>query len=810
MAGGIRITNYFVSPSQLLLRAPSSTSVSLAVPQRRVRPDRLRGRKHVVDELADAVTRRGDGDETVHGVWLLSGMGGCGKTTVALEVAQRLTGGRTQVWWVSGADVEGLWWGLRAVAAAAGAAPSDFVGVHPADVLWRHLDALTDPWLLVLDNIDDPAVLSAGSARTADGVGWLRPPGHGRGTVLITSRESRAERWGYWVHMVGIEPLSREDGAQVLRDLAAQAGGESQAAELAEHLGGLPLALDLAGSYLARVLDNPWPDPAMPGNFTAYRRSLDAHLAVMASDPDGDLGAGERTRRAILSTWELSLDLLHQQGADLARPLMRLLCAFGPAPVAYRELLNLDVLAQSELFPGLTLAGLQMALSGLAGLKLITIEAPQDTVDEASGVSSRSITIHPMVRAASRARHDFTVQALPMLRLITALLQQVTGPLDAADHAHWPQWQKIAPHGTAARLLLPTGERAGGVGATSIVAATELAVTTAQYYMHVGMYEEAITELKAVGEARTRLLGEEDPASIACGLVLAWALRKGGDLTRSIDLYQHLAVVGGSSLPTGHPYLQSVRTGRARVLGQLGQYEAAEEELRVVLAQRQADPRADPRSVLRIQADLARLAHKQGRLEEAVVEAREVRLLTRDLARGGDLEALAVGLSLVQILRDAGQAEEAEAVAQEVVEEHRLVLPLGHPDLLAARHQRARLLRDHEWDYELLEQAKDEFTDIWRESERRLGPDHPGAVAARHELGTVWHLLGRPDRAAEHFRAALEAGRSRLGEHHPNVIICARNLARVLAELAETTSTAPSGETTAADPTTIHLKGMPQ
>ncbi|MGW0771529.1 aKG-HExxH-type peptide beta-hydroxylase [Streptomyces sp. NPDC002676] len=768
----------------------------LAVPQRRVAPDRLRGREELVAQLTDAVTRRADGDSGVPGVWLLSGMGGCGKTTVALETAHRLAGSSAQVWWVSGADGEGLSGALRAVAFAAGARTADFGGAHPADVLWKQLDALTTPWLLVLDNVDDPAVLAAAPARTAEGVGWLRKPARPWGTVLITSRESRAERWGQqWVHIVGVDLLSREDGAQVLCDLAPQSGTVPQARELAEHLGGLPLALDLAGSYLARAVDDPLPSPSTPVTFAAYRRSLNVRLADMASDPDTDLGPAERSRRAIMSTWELSLDLLHRQGAGLARPLLRLLSAFGPAPIPSPELLAPDLLAESELFSDPTEPQIREALKGLAGLKLITIEVTHDASD---GDPLRWITIHPMVRAASRAHADFVAQAPAMLRLVAALLHRVTSPLKAGNPAYWSVWRAIAPHGAAARLLLSAYENSVGedTDAVLVAAATEPAVGAAEYHIYVGMYGEAVAELAPACEARARLLGDEHPATIAARLQLARALRENGDLTEADVLYGYLADVGERSLPDAHPYLQSARTGRARTLREMGQYEAAEAELRAALTMRRRNPQAGPLGILRIRHDLARLAHKRGHLEEAVSELRDVRRLTLALAGESDLAALAMGISLARALRDAGHAAEAERVAEDVVREHLKVLAPDHPYVLVARHERARIIRDHESEPEFLKRARDEFTDIWRTNERQFGPDHPGTIATRHELATVWHLLGRPDLAAEHFQAVLEAGKRRLGDHHPNVAICAQNLTMVLNELAQRAASPPATEDT--------------
>ncbi|MCX4545497.1 HEXXH motif-containing putative peptide modification protein [Streptomyces sp. NBC_01565] len=748
-------------------------------------------------ELTDAVSRRVAGDPGVPGVWVLSGMGGSGKTTVALETAHRLASASTRVWWVSGADPDTMSTALRAVAVAAGAREADFAGAHPADVLWSRLDALDRPWLLVLDNVDDPSALAAGPSRTAEGIGWLRPPGRSCGAVLITSRESRGDRWGHWVRMSDVGLLSGEDGARVLRDLAPRAGTARDALELAEHLGGLPLALDLAGSYLARTQRSLWPSASMPDTFAAYRRRLDAHLGEMAADPDTDLGPAERTRRAIVSTWELSLDLLHRQGTDLARPLLRLLSAFGLAPLPYREVLDIELLASSGLFTDPTHSRLHDALTGLAGLKLITIEKPNAEPTERPTATAAEpdhgslwwITLHPMVRAAGRSHADFPPQAPLVLRLVTALLLRVTSPLDAGRPADWPLWHAITPHCAAARTLLSVCERVAphSTDADLVAAATEPGVRAAQYLTFVGMYAEAMAELEALGRDRSRLLGAEHPATIAARLHLAWALRDSGDLGGADRLYQDVARVGERALPDGHPYLQSARTGRARTLRELGQYEAAEVESRVALAMRRRDPHTAPLGILRIRHDLATLAYKRGRLEEAVTELREVQRLTVAMGGESDLDALAMGVSLARALRDAGHAEEAEGIANGVVRQYLKVLAPDHPSVLVARHERARTIRDHESDPERLRQARDEFADIWQINKRRFGPDHPAAVAARHELATVWHLLGRPDLAARHFRAALEAAERRLGDHHPDVAVCARNLAMVLAELADLT-----------------------
>ncbi|MFI0859584.1 aKG-HExxH-type peptide beta-hydroxylase [Streptomyces smyrnaeus] len=770
-------------------------AVPLAVPQRRVAQDRLRGRVGLVTDLTDAIGRRAAGDAAVPGVWLLSGMGGCGKTTVALETAHQLAGAATRVWWVSGENSEVLFAALRSVAFAAGAQAADFVGSHPAEVLWTRLNALTTPWLLILDNVDDPTMLADVSFGTtalaavqrglADGVGWLREPAHPWGTVLATSRESRGERWGHWVHMVGVDLLSADDGAKVLRDLSPQAGSFQEARELAKHLGGLPLSLNLAGSYLARAREDPWPSPSTPMTFAEYRHRLDADLAGMASDPDRDLGRVERSRRAILSTWELSLDLLHQQGTDLARPLLRLLSVLGPAPIPYRELIDPELLAESELFSDPAHPRLREAVTGLAGLRLITIESTRDSADEGP---QRWITMHPMVRSAGRAQADFTPQQPSLLRLVTALLQRFTKTLEVDNPQHWRLWRAIAPHCAAPLELLPrdADSNVDQLDTRLAAEATESAVLAAQFHANLGMYGEAVAELDRLVAVRARLLGDEASATIATRLHLAWAVGEQGDLLRADELYQDVARACRRSLPEGHSYAQSARTGRGQVLRELGRFEAAETELRGALAMRRRDPDASVRSILRIRDDLATLAYKRGRYDEAVTELRDIAQQNKTLPGSDlDLEALDTEISLARALREAGHAQEAESIAERAVSKYLTLVDPDHPGVLLARHERARLIRDHESDPACLNRAGDEFSEIWQISEDRFGPNHPYALAARHELATVCHLLGQLEQAAKHYTAVLETGTRQLGSHHPDLARCADNLARVRAELAE-------------------------
>ena len=155
-------------------------------------------------------------------------------------------------------------------------------------------------------------------AELHDGAGWVRATR--RGLVLVTSRrrENRQSEtlrgkssqrviWPDEAILYEVGPLSDSEAAQVLLDWAPRAGDRSQALRLGRRLGGLPLALKLAGQYLSSgYVNNP--------TFTAYLDALDSDPRMIELlKPDFDDPA-HIEREMVMFTWELSLNALADRG----------------------------------------------------------------------------------------------------------------------------------------------------------------------------------------------------------------------------------------------------------------------------------------------------------------------------------------------------------------------------------------------------------------------------------------------------------------------------------------------------------------
>ena len=226
------------------------------------------------------------------------------------------------MWWVSATEPGVLAAGMQALGRRLGVTDAALEHGDVADVIWLRLAARQDPWLLVVDNADDPQLLAGAGTDVAEGRGWLRPvPGRlggfwspaGTGARRAGDRGRGGTGW---------RPLTTDYAAAMLADHAGHhpgLGSEEDARRLAARLGGLPLALKIAGSYLAEAAAIPAAF-AGPGVIRTYQEYQDAiqigDLGRRFPMPGGELSP-EQARRA--DRPDLGLDLGPARCPVLAR-----------------------------------------------------------------------------------------------------------------------------------------------------------------------------------------------------------------------------------------------------------------------------------------------------------------------------------------------------------------------------------------------------------------------------------------------------------------------------------------------------------
>ncbi|WP_446211019.1 FxSxx-COOH system tetratricopeptide repeat protein [Micromonospora sp. IBSANI012] len=758
--------NYFLAP------ASAEALPSIAPPWGRRNPQApLRGRDSLVERLSRIVTAQSDSPR----VHVLYGLGGTGKTRLSLEVARRIAAQGVEVWWVSAVDSGIFAAGMQAVTHRLGATVEQLSQANPADLAWRLLRQHAQRWLLVIDNADDPQPVLAPNGQIADETGWLRPPGPD-GAILITTRDGDPRTWGPQAALHWVPELSGRDGGQVLQDVAGPvAGSRAEADALAERLGGLPLALHLAGSYLATVTATPaaFREPGAPVTFTEYQATLDRDFGQLFPWSNPSSGSAQEAGNAVIThTWELSLALLQRRGIAEARPLLRLLSCFELAPIPYGLLLHVPTMAASPLFPGLSAARLWQALTALAGLSLVTLA--QDTTTTAEEVAD-AVALHPVVRDTNRAHPDVAEHLDAYLPLVTQLLLRAMDieTQEPGDPAWWPIWQAVAPHAPSALHLLSPDADLPHEAREKI---SWPATYGAYYYRAVGRYAQADSDLREVLAAETRLLGEEHRDVLVTRHTLAGLLRDRGQLEQAEAEYRAVLAVRNRILGEEHPSTLATRHEVAVLLRDRGQLEQAEAECRAVLAARNRILGEEHPNTLTTRHNLAVLLHHRGQLEQAEAEYRAV-LAARNRIQGErHPDVLTARQELAGLLRDRGQLEQAEAEYRAVLAARNRIQGEEHPHALSTRHNLAVLLRRRGQ----LEQAEAEYRAVLAARNRIQSEEHPHTLTTRHNLAVLLHHRGQLEQAEAEYRAVLAARNRILGEEHPHTLSTRKNLAVLL------------------------------
>ncbi|MFF0750177.1 tetratricopeptide repeat protein [Streptomyces sp. NPDC004267] len=638
---------------------PPADEVTVAPPFGR-RGTPLRGRAELLARLCSA-----------SGTHVLYGLGGVGKTSLALEVADVLARRGAPVWWVAAQDAGRLAGGLRAVARRVGVREDELASGQSADLLWERLAALPGPWLLVLDNADELALLD-GPGSLAAGTGWVRAARTG-GLVLVTTRDGDPAAWGTGPVLHPLAALPAPDGARVLGDRAGETAGPATDAEaLAERLGGLPLALDSAGRYLASVAERPafLRAPTEPATYAAYLAALGA--GDITVDGDGTLAR----------IWSMALGLLHDRGHTHAEDLLRLLAGFADAPVPLRVFAPERV----AIPPG----ELWSCLRALDRLGLAALRSEGEPV----------VTVHPLVRDAYRGERE---------RLSAELARELGDPED-----RHPLWPLLVPH-----LLDDLGPE--------VPERTWRAAVTAISVLDVlGLVREAAEAGRTVRDGAVGALPEHHPTALFARLGHARGLLAAGLAEEVLPLLDGLAEECTRAFGPDDKLTLVVRNERANALHLAGDDERAAVENAEVLALRLGLFGHEHPMTLATRNNLAVNLAVLGRHREALTELDALHATEIRLHGPEDLRVLVTRENRACVLRDFGDPEAARPELEAVLAVRLRLLPADHPETLTARSNLATVLDPAS--------AVPELTAVLEARIRVLGPGHPVTVATRATL----------------------------------------------------------------------------
>jgi DNA-binding SARP family transcriptional activator len=705
------------------------------------RNPRFTGRDGMLDELH----RRLRSGEATLVVQALHGLGGVGKTQLALEYAHRFAVDYDLVWWID-AEQPVLISNQLARLAARLELPS---GPTVPDTVDRLLIELRgrERWLLILDNAERPA-----------DVAHYRPGGPGH--VLITSR---FPGWGSLGGRLEVDVLARTETVNLLQDRIPVLD-DMLADKLAAELGDLPLAAAQAAGYLEQT---GLPPEDYLRRFLVRRADLLARGEVL----------GYHGR--IDTTWALSVERLAAED-PAAVQLLQVAAFLAPEPIPLH-------LFSSE--PGLLAEPLQ------------NIAADRDALGDAVGAlvgyslarrHPRAFQIHRLVQAVIRLQLS-PGQQRTIAEQAAALLA-AAAPADGESPASWAAYAELAPH------VLANAPRADHTPA-----ARQLILDTA-YYLYASGDEKgsrtvseqflnrwraalgpdhpdtlsAATNLSlnlfTLGEAKQgralgedtlrrsrRVLGADNPATLRTAIALTFALSyvRDAELARAVGedtVYRSRRVLGpddpmtlwaaaaltraladlgdaGPACALGEETLRRCRrvlgpdhlitvgaaAGLTCALADLGDVELARAIGEDTLSRSRRALGPDHRATLGMAAILTFALAQLGEAELAGALGKDTLYRSRRVLGPDHPTTLWAAVGLTRALSDLGDGEPARALGEDTLRRSRQLFGSDHLITLWAAGTKACALAN----LGDAEQARTQSEDTLHRSQRVLGPQHP-------------------------------------------------------------------------------------
>jgi hypothetical protein len=635
------------------------------------------------DLLAELKGRLVGGEGLTPQVVALCGLGGVGKTSVALEYAHRHLDEVGVAWQFPAEDPAVLAAGFSELAAQLGA--QDVAGDAVASV-HSVLAAYPAGWLLIFDNAPDWASVSA------------FVPTAGAGRVLITSRNA------LWPpgQALDVPVLDPEVAAGFLVTRTGDADRWA-AMDLAGELGALPLALEQAAAYIQAT------ETTMAGYLSMFR---DRRTELLTRGQTRGHPGG------VAVTLGLAVSRVGEQ-APAAAGLLRLVACLAAEPVPLALLLANSQTAD-QIAPGVAatlgpLLGDEVAVGdAVAALRRYSL---------ITSVGNGLVLVHRLVQAVALAQ--VSAEVVVQWGQAAASLVEAAIPTDPGLPATWPVCAALLPHARAVLDLT-----SGGMWQIAL------------YLGYSGSYPAARDLFQLISDAfgKDGAHGPEHPNTLVARGELARWTGEAGDVAAARDQYAALLPIEVQVLGPKHRETLATRANVAYWAGQAGDAVAARDQYAELLPVEEEVLGHEHRETLTARANLARWTGEAGdvagaRDQYAALLPIEVQVLGPE-----HRETLATQANLAAFTGLAGDAAGARDQYAALLPLREQVLGPEHPSTLIARANLAR------WTGEAgdVAGARDQFAALLPVTERVLGPEHPETLNTRRNI-VYWTRVAEND-----------------------------------------------------------------
>ena len=690
----------------------------------------------------------------------LSGLGGIGKTQLALEYAYRYCHDYQAILWFQAESEHTLATSALEVVALLDLAPADFQNTGQAQAAIKRWLQTHVSWLVVFDSVEREtmeqslAFIPIGTA----------------GHVLYTTQSLIT---GVAMQNLAVSALDEDEGslfllrrARLLNEKApleqAPPSMRDQAGALVRSLEGLPLVLDQAGAYIEET------GCGLENYAQLYQQQRKQLLELR-----GGISSGHP--HSFSATIALSYEKASKNN-PLAAAFLCFCAMLHPAHIPEKLLLEGDLQTSMDGSEQvLELHAFNRAIATLRGCALIQRNAEMKT-----------LTFHRLVQEVLRDRMDEATSRRWAEQAVRAVGRAFP---DAAELTNWPQCQQYLEHAlicvewiTRWRMIFPEAAR--------------LLYLLGAYLMEQSQYDRAETLIRQARDMYEQLAGGEDEHVASCVNGLAELTRIQGRYAEAETLHLHAIELREKLLGPEHLDLATSLNTLAGVYDALGRYEEAGQLFQRALAIRERNLGPQHPQVTISLNNIASIHYVNGEYEQA--EQLFLRVIDiREQTLGKEHPHLAVGLNnLAKVLVKQKKYTEAYGLYQRAVDIFQKAFGPDHPSVATCISNLAQL-------GDLLENYE-EAESLHRQAlalrKKVFGEEHAEVAASLRALAHHYALRHCYEQTGQLYQQSLDIYNRVFGPQHPEAVAIRQELADALETCRQNNESKKMGKNAHASP----------
>jgi tetratricopeptide (TPR) repeat protein len=541
----------------------------------------------------------------------LVGLGGVGKSQLAIEYAYRVATEQPDTWvfWVHAGTQARVEEGFRAIADAVKLYGRNQPKADIPQLVYNWLsNERNGCWVIIMDSADDRDVFYSGSDDGGEQASErYRLPQSRNGSIIVTTRSKKLARrlTGDEKNIIEIGPMVQGDALTLLEKKLGPLSEGDTAVELARALDLVPLAISQAAAYIQAES----PRISVEKYLAKFRESERRRVWLLGHDA-GDLRRDGSASNAVLMTWQISFDDIRSKRPSAA-DLLSLMSFFDRQGIS--ETLLKPCTEAQELDEGSSVSGEW----GDSDSDKSAGEAEDVFEDDVSMLRDYCLLtpnedgsvfeIHGLVQLSMRKwleRHgkeeEFKYQ----------FVSRIAASFPTGDYSNWTACQRLFPHVERAMDYRPAEAK--------LEEAWAMLLYRGGWYAQLqGRYDVAEQMARKSRRSREKMLGKEDERTLASTSLFAEVLLDQGRWDEAEKLFVQVMETFKTKLGADHPSTLTSMGNLASTYRDQGRWDEAEKLDEQVMETRKTKLGTDHPSTLTSMANLASTLWNQGRWDEA-------------------------------------------------------------------------------------------------------------------------------------------------------------------------------------------------